>query len=191
VLDLGCGLGGLSFYFANKGAQVVGVDVSNLAVTAAQEIASSKKLDVDFRVADVARSDENLGKFDLIFDSHLFHCLVSGEDRQKYFDFAKRHMGPETLFMLETMIFHKQFRTPVGYSVDEEFVLYKEVGRDEVPIRKIIPGIDLEEEVKNSGLDIHYLYYHAELSFDVFDEYSEYPRQNLPQTARLAAKLKT
>ena len=188
VLDLGSGLGGVSQYFARKGAKVVGVDVSHLAIMAAQQIASERELDIEYKVLDLSKSSEDLGKFDLIIDSHLYHCLITDEDRSSYLSFVKNHLETDGLFLMETMVFQKQFRTPVGYSMDENFILYKEFSEGERAIRRVIPGMELEKEFKNAGLNIHYLYFHAELSFEVFDDYEGYPHQNLPQTARLAAK---
>ncbi|MCO4754838.1 MAG: class I SAM-dependent methyltransferase [Bacteriovoracaceae bacterium] len=188
VLDLGTGLGGVAHYFARKGAEVVGVDVSNLAIMAAQQIAQERDLDISFKVLDVTNTMEDLGSFDLIMDSHLYHCLISDEDRNSYLTFVKKHLQSDGLFLMESMVFQKQFRTPVGYSMDENFTLYKEFSDGERAIRRVIPGIELEKEFKVAGLNIHYLYFHAELSFEVFDDYEGYPHQNLPQTARLAAK---
>lgn len=190
ILDLGCGLGGMSFYFAEKGAKVVGVDVSSLALTSAKELARQKGLEVNFVCLDLSLPQDALGKFDLVFDSHLLHCLTNEEHRKNYFEFVQKNLAPNGLFLLETMVFQKYLRTPVGYSMDENFVLWKESKEgEEHPYRKIQPGIDLEKQVK-AFLNINYLYFHAELSFEVFSEYEGYPHQNLPQTARLAGRLR-
>lgn len=200
VLDLGCGLGASSLYFAQKGAQVTGIDVSELAISGAKEIAANKGLNVEFICRDLSQKagENSPEKYDIIFDSHLLHCLTSDEHRQNYLEFVKQSMGHDSLFLLETMVFQKQLRTPVGYSLDEKFTLWREFSdtqenkvSGELPVRRIMPGIDLEDEIKTAGLDISYLYFHAELSFNVFEDYTDYPHQNLPQTARLVAQLRS
>lgn len=188
IADLGCGLGGASLEFARQGASVTGLDVSPLAISCASEIAQSKGLDINYKTLDLSRPQEKMGEFDVIFDSHLLHCLVSAEDRSHYFNFVRNNLAPGGVYLLETMVFQKQFRTPVGYSLDENFVLWKD-SEQELPLRKILPGIELESELKEAGLNINYLYFHAELSFQVFEDYNDYPHQSLPQTARLAAQL--
>lgn len=188
VLVLGCGLGAMSTYFAKKGANVTGIDVSDLAIGAAKEYAKAKELTVEYKIMDLSKANLADKKYDLIFDAHLLHCLTGKQDRENLLKFVNESLSDEGIFLSETMVFQKQIRTPVGYSLDENDVLWKTIGNQEEPIRKIVSGIDLENEIKSSGLSINYLYFHAELSFNVFDEYLDYPHQNLPQTARLAAK---
>jgi len=50
VLDAGCGTGYLSIVLAQKGAKVVGIDVSSNMVFEAQSMAKEKNFDIDFRV---------------------------------------------------------------------------------------------------------------------------------------------
>lgn len=188
MAEIGCGLGGMSLEFARQGASVTGIDASPLAISCANELSHARGMDIDYRVLDLSRPQEPIGEFDVIFDSHLLHCLISETDRANYYQFIKDSLTPDGVFLLETMVFQKQFRTPIGYFYDENSVLWKD-GDGEVPLRKILPGIELEKELADAGLKINYLYFHAELSFQVFEDYSDYPHQSLPQTARLAAQL--
>jgi len=45
VLDIGCGVGTLSFYLANKGKEILGIDISEKAIEICRE--SSKKLELE------------------------------------------------------------------------------------------------------------------------------------------------
>lgn len=189
VLILGCGFGGLAIHLANQQANITAIDVSTLAIMGAKEIATNKGLSIDYKVLDVCNGSLS-DKFDFIIDDHLYHCLATAEDRVSYLKFVKFHLKDETsLFFLETMAYQDQIQTPVGYNFDENNILWKEVEPDkEIMIRRISPSIDIEKEIKNSGLSINYLYFHSELAFQVFSEYEGYPFQYLPRTIRLTAK---
>ena len=193
VLDLGCGLGGLSFYLASKGHEVIGIDISELAIQNANYLASVKCLNdsTQFKKLDITTQDTLDQKFDIIIDSHLLHCLTSDEERSAYFDFVKEHMNKDSHYMLETMAFQKGLRTPIEYSFDDNYVLWKnDELLGEYAHRKVSPAFELEQEIKNADLAINYLYFHAELTFQLYPEEPDFPIQHLPQTVRLGAKLK-
>jgi 2-polyprenyl-3-methyl-5-hydroxy-6-metoxy-1,4-benzoquinol methylase len=187
VLILGCGLGGLSLHMAAQQANVVGIDVSKLAIMGARQIAQSKSLSIEYKVVDIC-IDEIEGEFDYIIDDHLLHCLTTKEDRSQYFKFVQDHLKESGLYMLETMAYQAQFQTPVGYTFDENNILWKSVDSKDIMIRKVLDSIDIENEIKESDLNINYLYYHSELAFQVFSEYDDYPFKYLPRTIRLTAK---
>ena len=52
VLDIGCGTGTLSFYIANKGDQVIGIDISSSAIEACQQ--SAIKLGIEEKTKFIA-----------------------------------------------------------------------------------------------------------------------------------------
>lgn len=203
VLDLGCGLGGLSIYFAQKGAAVTGVDISSLAISSAQTIAANKGLEIQYLNMDVCEFHESIDQFDLIIDSHLLHCITENDRRNGYWSFVNRHLTKNGIILLETMCYQDQLEIPVGYSFDENYTLWQdlkitnsdyenvEYAEHELPIRKLLPSIEIEKEIKSNHFNIHYLYYHAELSFDVFSEYKNYPHKHLPKTLRIAATKNT
>ena len=190
ILVAGCGFGGLCHYFAKLGAEVTGIDVSGLAIMGAKEIAQNKGLYINYKTLDVC-NDVIDQKFDYIFDDHLLHCLTTVPDRNTYLQFIKDHLNPDGLFLLETMTIHSRFQTPIEFSFDESYILWQqnlESGTGSM-IRKISPAIDIENEVISSGLKINYLYYHAELAFQVFPDYPDYPFEYLPRTLRITAQL--
>jgi 2-polyprenyl-3-methyl-5-hydroxy-6-metoxy-1,4-benzoquinol methylase len=74
VLDIGCGLGEPTVYFALKGAQVTAVDISKPMLSIVEKV--SKRLHV--RVKTIAASIENLSilgnkKYDIIYMGNLLH----------------------------------------------------------------------------------------------------------------------
>ncbi|HET8601247.1 MAG TPA: class I SAM-dependent methyltransferase [Segeticoccus sp.] len=85
VLDVGCGTGDLALLVAERGHQVVGVDCSSRAVTAAREKAAARALDIDVRVGD-AEHLEGLGvRPRTVLDSGLLHNL-DDDGRRAYVD---------------------------------------------------------------------------------------------------------
>ncbi|ULT54827.1 methyltransferase domain-containing protein [Neobacillus drentensis] len=57
ALDLACGLGGNSLFFAQRGYQVQAIDISDVAITYIQELAAKKNLSIDAKLADLTALD--------------------------------------------------------------------------------------------------------------------------------------
>jgi SAM-dependent methyltransferase len=188
-LELGCGIGSLSYFLKNKFYNYTGVDNSGLAISTAKEIAILKKESLDLRLFDVCSGESLDEKFDFIIDSHLYHCLTTKEERQSYLEFIKNHLSTDGIFLLETMAFQPKLQVPVGYHFDSKYVLSKDFKGCIIPIRSIFPSVMIEEEFANAGMKINYLYFHNELSFNVFDDYINYSIDYLPKTIRLSVSL--
>lgn len=77
ALDLGCGTGNFSFFLAQKGYQVVGVDYSTKALAIANKTNAKLNLPVKFIEADVTHLNTKLAgeKFDFILDYKVLHHL--------------------------------------------------------------------------------------------------------------------
>ncbi|MBC8495532.1 methyltransferase domain-containing protein [archaeon] len=75
VLDLGCGMGTLSFECAKKGADVYGLDYAESAIKNAKEIGNKLGLNINFKVGDSAKMPYKDDFFDKIicadFTEHL------------------------------------------------------------------------------------------------------------------------
>jgi SAM-dependent methyltransferase len=69
VLDVGCGIGDLSFMLAARGAEVIGIELAPQKVARARKIAQRWHFEgLRFLAADVTKLDQmNLGQFDAIF----------------------------------------------------------------------------------------------------------------------------
>lgn len=101
LLDLGCGLGQNSIYFAQRGYKVTGVDIAPTAVEIAASQADSKKLNIDFRVADVLElADFPENSFNLAADIGCLHMLVRHEHRERYLNSVRRVLAPGSSFFL-------------------------------------------------------------------------------------------
>ncbi len=75
VLDVGCGIGSLSFYLAQEGANVVGIDLSGELIEYCKE--QSKKLgySIEFREMNAQIPDFDEESFDIIVGSRIIHHL--------------------------------------------------------------------------------------------------------------------
>ncbi len=98
ALDLGCGTGTHAIYLAQRGWDVIGIDFSPKAISAAREKARQASAKVDFQVADVSRLKLS-GKFDFALDVGCFHGLDAGEQK-RYIEQLARLVRPGGKFML-------------------------------------------------------------------------------------------
>jgi len=103
ALDLGCGTGTNVIYLAQRGFQVIGVDISACAVAAARCRIERAGLSAWARVyvGDAARLDTLpiTGPFDLALDIGCLHTLDS-QSRVRYAAGLARYMHPGSLYLL-------------------------------------------------------------------------------------------
>lgn len=87
ILDLGCGLGYTSTWLARKGAIVTGVDISEVGIRKAKDLAKKMGLSIDFKVGNADELDYK-NEFDIVFCKgflhHLPHVRKSLECYRKY-----------------------------------------------------------------------------------------------------------
>lgn len=75
ALELGCGHGTNALLLAERGFDVTAADVSPAAITAAKRRAVKKRLQVEFRVADLTAEPDLGGPYDFLFDRGLYHAI--------------------------------------------------------------------------------------------------------------------
>lgn len=97
ILDAACGIGTQTIGLAQKGYQITASDISEGAIEKARHEASQRKLEIDFRVADMRSRQETFQtKFDLVIacDNAIPHLLSDPEIRQAFEQFYQ--VTPET-----------------------------------------------------------------------------------------------
>ena len=103
ALDLGCGTGTNAITMAQHGWQVVGVDLSILAIRAARRTAQQTGVEIDFRQEDVTHLTAIEGPFDFALDIGCFHSL-SRAGQKNYLQNLIRLLKPGGTYMIYTWL---------------------------------------------------------------------------------------
>ncbi|MCY7321467.1 MAG: methyltransferase domain-containing protein [Phormidesmis sp. CAN_BIN36] len=113
VLDLGCGRGELTYYFASQGCKVTAIDYSENALALAEKCFEGEPhlySQVEFFCADVCTIDLSDKKYDLAVASDLIEHLSFTEVSALYEKVAA-HLQPDGLFIVHTFpnLWHYQY----------------------------------------------------------------------------------
>lgn len=120
ILDIGCGVGALSFYFARHGAKAVaGLDVSSRAIDIAQVAQAELRLpNLFFKRGELVAS---MYAFDTIFCSEVIEHI---KDDETFLDILWSNLKPGGVLILTTptkenvlysLGFYRKFDTEVGH----------------------------------------------------------------------------
>ena len=74
VLDVGCGEGKNAVYFANRGAIVTAIDISNIAIENGRSAFTSSD-SINWICSDIRNIDVASNSFDIVISYGLFHCF--------------------------------------------------------------------------------------------------------------------
>jgi len=87
TLEVGCGTGTNAIWLAEHGFEVVGLDISPVAIRRAKVKANESKANCQFFTADFMKDSVPFSPFGLIFDRGCFHVF---DEAQKQAQFARR-----------------------------------------------------------------------------------------------------
>jgi cyclopropane fatty-acyl-phospholipid synthase-like methyltransferase len=152
MIELGCGAGDLSLYFATKGFRVMGLDIAPYAVEWAREKAAQAGIAATFTVADVTRDLDPLPEpADFVLDGHCLHCII-GVDRKVFLRNARRCLKSGGLFHINTMCgdpappVDKGF-DPVSRNVISQGVARRYLGKPESIVAEVLEaGFRIERQ---------------------------------------------
>ena len=99
VLDVGCGTGDNSIWLAQNGFQVVGTDVSDIAIEKAKEKASKANVKCDFILVDFLKNKIEGVPFGFVFDRGCFHSFSSKDDRRRFAENVATHLEKAGLWL--------------------------------------------------------------------------------------------
>lgn len=177
ILEAGCGRGEFTLWLIEQGYTAWGAD--RVAAALPQ---------VPFIHQDLLKPLNINQKFDLIIDSHLFHCLVFDQERELYLGNLKRTLNPNGIIMMECLG-KLQKSNPAHYLIQENGVMWartekKLIGainigaQTYVPFRRTSTVNDLEILAKKLDLKILELTYENGLGFS-FENFEEEIRLDL------------
>lgn len=102
AIDLGCGEGRNAVWLAEQGWDVIGIDLSSVAIERGREVAASTSIDVDLRVGDVLAAEEELAGergdgWDLVL---ICYVHLPPAERQRLLALARWALAPGGTFLL-------------------------------------------------------------------------------------------
>lgn len=98
ALDIGCGTGTNVAYLASRGYDVVGVDVSGLAIERAAERTGANKT-VELHQLDILTDEPPAGPFDLVFDRGCFHVFDDPAEQERFAERVAGCLAPDGLWL--------------------------------------------------------------------------------------------
>lgn len=102
ILVPGCGYGRNSLFFARNGFQVVGFDISSVAIEMAKEEARREKVPIFYSVRNILDFPLKGKAFEGIFSFNTLHLFLE-RDREKISTWLARSLVPEGILVLTSM----------------------------------------------------------------------------------------
>ncbi len=191
ILEMGSGRGGVALHLARLGAKVTLIDFSSSALEQAKNIFASEGFEVEVVLGDVTHPDISFqGKFDVIIDSHLLHCITDDPDRSSYLKLVSDYLTPRGVFVAESMVHRKKLYIPDGFMFDEKNVLWQMLNVW-TPVRRIVDSLDLEKELNEAKFEIIYFFYYGQYGFIPHKDFMDIPAEILPAAVRMVVKNKS
>jgi len=126
VLEVGCGNGRDSIFFAKSGLDVTAIDVAPSAVELAESNIKKAKVEVDIRVANAEKLPFSANKFDSIFSLSVLHATDLRKSMSEVYNVLK-YRGYAFIYIYGDTQFASGERKVV-IEVDDYIELLKSVG---------------------------------------------------------------
>jgi methyl halide transferase len=99
ALEIGCGTGDNAIWLSQQKFNVLGVDVSPIAIHNASDKAAKANVGCTFVVLDVLQTDVEGAPFRFVFDSGFLHTIDSDEIRKSFVERLSQYLEPDGLWL--------------------------------------------------------------------------------------------
>lgn len=99
TLEVGTGTGTNAIWMAERGFDVLGVDVAPLAIEKAQGKIEGRDLRCRFAAADFLAAAPSVGPFQFVFDRGCFHVFDEPDERQRFAAHVAEALAPGGLWL--------------------------------------------------------------------------------------------
>lgn len=144
ALDIGCGKGRNSFYLAQRGFEVYGVDFSKTSIECGMKIAKKQSLNVKFLCQSIFDFQDKPESFDFICDSGCFHH-IKPHRRNEYLKTIIKYLKPDGYFAMACFNL-KGGANISDYDVYRQYSMHGGLGFSEYKLKTILePYFDIVE----------------------------------------------
>lgn len=99
VLEVGCGTGDNSIWLAQNRFQVIGTDISDIAIERAKGKASKANVKCNFILVDFLKNKIEGTPFGFVFDRGFFHSFSSEDDLRRFAQNTAAHLEDSGLWL--------------------------------------------------------------------------------------------
>jgi ubiquinone/menaquinone biosynthesis C-methylase UbiE len=142
VLDIGCGTGSDTLYYASRGLDVIGLDASGVAIERARAKAREQGASVEFIQGDALQLTQLSETYDTVVDCGLLH-VFSDDDMQRLINEVRAVLRPSGHYVVACFSDEATLNGPRKLTKDELHALFREGWRIESiePVTLgIVPG---------------------------------------------------
>jgi len=99
ALEIGCGTGTNAIWLAERGFEVLGVDIAPIAVEQARAKLAGSTLSCRFATLDFLADAPTGGPFDFVFDRGCFHVFDENEERARFVARVAAALSPRGVWL--------------------------------------------------------------------------------------------
>jgi SAM-dependent methyltransferase len=99
ALEIGCGTGDNAIWLAQQEFDVIGIDISEIAIEKAGEKAAKANVPCTFAVLNILIDHVAGAPFGFIFDRGCFHTLDSARERKTFAEQVSHHLADNGLWL--------------------------------------------------------------------------------------------